>query len=101
MTLAHTLTMTPAVAKKAMTVWQDAYPSRPKAMHFINFPPVMESIYKMVTGFQKEKMRQRNHIHRKGNYCYTEVNILQLQKMYNIQYCYTFSVVANYLLLCK
>ena len=66
MTLAHTLTMTPAVAKKAMTVWQDAYPSRPKAMHFINFPPVMESIYKMVTGFQKEKMRQRNHVHRKG-----------------------------------
>ena len=39
MTLSHTLGMTPAVARKAMTVWQDAYPSRPKALHFINMPP--------------------------------------------------------------
>ena len=39
MTLSHTLGMTPAVAKKAMTVWQDAYPTRPKALHFINMPP--------------------------------------------------------------
>ena len=30
MTLAKTLGFTPAVAKRAMTVWQDAYPTRPK-----------------------------------------------------------------------
>ena len=47
MTLAKTLSMTPAVAKRAMTVWQDAYPTRPKALHFINFPSVMESIFKV------------------------------------------------------
>jgi len=66
MTLAHAIS--PAVAKKAMTVWQDAYPTRPKALHFINMPPVMESLFKMVQGFQKEKMRQRNHVHPKGDY---------------------------------
>ena len=37
-------------------------------MHFINFPPVMESLYKMVSGLQKEKMRKRNHIHPTGDY---------------------------------
>jgi len=66
MTLAHAIS--PAMAKKAMTVWQDAYPTRPKALHFINMPPVMESLFKMVQGFQKEKMRQRNHVHPKGDY---------------------------------
>ena len=47
MTLAKALGFTPAVAKRAMTVWQDAYPTRPKALHFINFPSVMESIFKV------------------------------------------------------
>ena len=62
--------MNPVVAKKAMTVWQDAYPSRcccpfhingkkmsitclihlyrPKAMHFVNMPPVIESVFRMM-----------------------------------------------------
>ena len=34
MTLAKTLGFTPAVAKRAMTVWQDAYPTRPKVWEF-------------------------------------------------------------------
>jgi len=67
MTAAHALNINPAVGKKAMTVWQDAYPSRPKALHFINMPPVIESVYKMMEGFQKEKMRKRNHVHPKGD----------------------------------
>jgi hypothetical protein len=67
MTASHALKMNPVVAKKAMTVWQDAYPARPKALHFINMPPVIESVYKMFEGFQKEKMRQRNHVHPKGD----------------------------------
>ena len=57
--------MNPVVAKKAMTVWQDAYPSRcsegflfhsdflqisrrPKALHFVNMPPVIESVFRMM-----------------------------------------------------
>jgi len=67
MTAAHALSMNPAVAKKAMTVWQDAYPARPKALHFINMPPVIESVFKMMEGFQKEKMKKRNHVHPKGD----------------------------------
>eukprot|EP00092_Neocalanus_flemingeri_P023117 GFUD01025065.1.p1 GENE.GFUD01025065.1~~GFUD01025065.1.p1 ORF type:complete len:185 (-),score=61.12 GFUD01025065.1:187-702(-) len=67
MTASHALSLNPAVAKKAMTVWQDAYPARPKALHFINMPPVIESVFKMVEGFQKEKMKKRNHVHPKGD----------------------------------
>lgn len=67
MTASHALKMNPVVAKKAMTVWQDAYPTRPKALHFINMPPVIESVYKMFEGFQKEKMKARNHVHPKGD----------------------------------
>jgi len=67
MTASHALRMNPVVAKKAMTVWQDAYPSRPKAMHFVNMPPVIESVFRMMQGLQKEKMRQRNHVHPKGD----------------------------------
>ena len=70
MTLSHALSMTPAIMKKALTVMQDAYPRRPKALHFINMPSVMESVFKMAQGFQKEKMRARNHVHPVGDYRY-------------------------------
>jgi len=66
MTASHAMSMTPAIAKRAMTVWQDAYPSRPKALHFLNMPPVIESVFKMVQSFQKQKMKERNHVHRGG-----------------------------------
>ena len=65
MTAQHALEMNPAVAKKAMTVWQDAYPAKPKALHMMNLPPVMETIYNMMQSFQKEKMRKRNVLHPK------------------------------------
>jgi len=68
MTLSHALAVSPAVMKKAMTVWQDAYPSRPKALHFLNMPSAMESVFKMAQGFQNEKMRARNHVHPVGDY---------------------------------
>ena len=70
MTLSHALAVSPAVMKKAMTVWQDAYPSRPKALHFLNMPSAMESVFKMAQGFQNEKMRARNHVHPVGDYRY-------------------------------
>ena len=47
---------------------KDGYPNQPKALHFINFPQIMETIFKMVQTFQKEKMRKRNHISVKGDY---------------------------------
>ena len=52
---------------------QDAYPRRPKALHFINMPSVMESVFKMAQGFQKEKMRARNHVHPVGDYRYFRI----------------------------
>jgi len=67
MTASHALLITPALGKKAMTVWQDAYPAKPKALHFINMPGVIESVFKMMESFQKEKMRQRNRVHPKGD----------------------------------
>ena len=38
---------------------------RPKALHFVNMPPIMESVFKMVQSLQKEKLRERNHVHPK------------------------------------
>jgi hypothetical protein len=67
MTAGHALQMNPVVSRKAMTVWQDAYPARPKALHFVNMPAVMESVFRMVQSFQKEKMRERNHVHPRGD----------------------------------
>ena len=67
MTASHAMSMTPAVAKRAMTVWQDAYPTRPKALHFLNMPPVIENVFKMVQTFQKQKMKERNHVHAVGD----------------------------------
>merc|ERR1719295_360771 len=37
------------------------------ALHFLNLPPVMESIFNMVQNLQKEKMRKRNHVHPRGS----------------------------------
>jgi len=67
MTAAHALQMNPVTVKKAMTVFMEGYPAQPKALHFINLPPVMESIFKLFESFQKEKMRKRNHVHPKGD----------------------------------
>ena len=63
MTAQHALEMNPAIAKRAMTVWQDAYPAKPKALHFINMPSFMESIFNMVQSFQKQKMKERTIVH--------------------------------------
>jgi hypothetical protein len=65
MTAQHALEMNPALAKRAMTVWQDAYPAKPKALHFINMPSVMEAIFSMMQSFQKEKMKKRSIVHPK------------------------------------
>ena len=65
MTAQHALEMNPAMAKRAMTVWQDASPGKPKAFHLINMPSVMESIFNVMQSLQKEKMKERTIVHPK------------------------------------
>ena len=38
---------------------QDAFPSRPKAMHFINMPSLMEAVFSIMKGFTNNKMKER------------------------------------------
>ena len=47
---------------------KDIFLLHSQAIHLINFPSVMESVYKMASSFQKEKMRKRHHIHPEGDY---------------------------------
>jgi len=68
MSAQHATQLTFPTMKKAVTLLQDAYPTRPKAFHILNMPGVMESIVALFRSFQKEKMRQRQHIHPKGDY---------------------------------
>ena len=75
----------PVTAKKAITLFQEAYPSRPKVntiahnciacihyylkgMHFVNMTDVMMVVFNMFQQFQKEKMKQRNKIHKRVKY---------------------------------
>lgn len=67
-TVQHALMFNPVMAKKGITILQEAYPSRPKALHFLNFPQLMQGVFTMMQGFQKEKMRKRNKVHLKGNF---------------------------------
>ncbi|MCL4140573.1 UNVERIFIED_CONTAM: hypothetical protein GTU68_002396, partial [Idotea baltica] len=60
---AHALQMTPSLVKKAMTIWQDGYPMRPKGLHYINTPPSFETVFSIFRSFMKEKMRKRVQIH--------------------------------------
>lgn len=68
MTAAHATQLSISLAKKMTTVFQDAYPSQPKAFHVLNLPGAMETIYNMMQSLQKQKMRERHHLHPKGDY---------------------------------
>lgn len=57
--LNHMIQMTPALVKKAMTVFYEAYPNRPKASHFVNIPSFFESIFTLFKPFMKEKIIKR------------------------------------------
>ena len=52
----------PSIAKKAMTVFQDAYPTNPKAMYFLGMPSFVESAFNVMKGFMKDKMKNRLHV---------------------------------------
>ena len=49
----------PSIGKKAMTIFQEAYPENPKAMFFLGMPGFMESVFNLMMSFSKEKFRQR------------------------------------------
>ncbi|KAB7494370.1 Alpha-tocopherol transfer protein [Armadillidium nasatum] len=59
----HLLQTTPSLCKKIFTVWQEAYPMRLKAFHYINTPPSFQVIMNLVRKFMKEKLKQRLHVH--------------------------------------
>ena len=66
-TMAHMKAFSPTMAKKIMTIFEEAYPNRPKQMHMLNMPSFMASLYNMMKGFMKPKMRERMYVHAKGD----------------------------------
>ena len=46
---------------------QDAFPQRPKGMHLLNLPAMLEGLLNMMMSFAKDKMKRRFHIHRKND----------------------------------
>ncbi|XP_047096992.1 retinol-binding protein pinta-like [Schistocerca piceifrons] len=58
-TLAHAAIFTPSAVKKSMAVYQDAYPFRPKAIHFVNTPSFSEAITGLFLPLMKPKLRKR------------------------------------------
>nr|XP_022919892.1 retinol-binding protein pinta-like [Onthophagus taurus] len=63
----HMLQMTPSMMKKSSMLFQEAYPNRPKAMHYFNPPSFIETMMNMFKPFLKEKMVKRFHIHNTKN----------------------------------
>lgn len=62
--MSHGLAMTPSIIRKAVNSWQDVYPIRTKAMHYINTPFNIHVVMNIFKTFMKEKLRQRLHLHR-------------------------------------
>ena len=52
----------PVQSKKQVTVLQDAYPIRPKAMHMMNLPSIMETVLNLFKSFMNDKMKSRMQI---------------------------------------
>nr|XP_022919566.1 retinol-binding protein pinta-like isoform X1 [Onthophagus taurus] len=63
----HMMAMTPSLVKKSAMLFQDAYPNRPKAMHYFNPPSFIETIFNLFKPFMKEKLMKRWHIHNTKN----------------------------------
>jgi len=68
-TTSHTLMMTPAIMKKHVVVFQDAYPMDNMAliemssMHYINMPKIVQSLFNMFLSQTKEMFKKMNHVH--------------------------------------
>ncbi|KAB7496403.1 SEC14-like protein 2 [Armadillidium nasatum] len=59
----YLLQTTPFLLKKIFTVWQEAYPMRLKAFHYINTPPAFQVILNLAKATLKEKLKQRLYVH--------------------------------------
>lgn len=69
----------PTVTKKAMTIFQEAYPNRIKGLHFVNTPGFFDMIFGLFRPFLTEKMKNRVSIFYHQIFCtYFEIH-------YNIQ----------------
>jgi len=62
----HASTLTLPLVKQVMTTWTEGYPTRPKAVHYINTPPSFTPIFNLFRKFMKEKMKKRVRVH--GSY---------------------------------
>jgi len=65
---AHLSLVGPATVKKLITMMETAWPIRPQANHLVNMPALAESLMALVQSLQKEKMRERNIVHKAGDF---------------------------------
>ncbi|KAK9730674.1 CRAL/TRIO domain [Popillia japonica] len=49
--------MSQSVTRKALTYMQEAYPIRPKEMHFFNIPSFFDAMMSLIKPFLKQKMK--------------------------------------------
>ncbi|XP_018019245.1 retinol-binding protein pinta [Hyalella azteca] len=61
--LKHASVLDVSLVKRVMTVWREAYPIRPKAVHYINTPAAFKPIFEVGKKFMKEKMKKRVFVH--------------------------------------
>jgi len=54
--------------KKLMKMGESAWPLRPKMLHLLNRPSMVDSLVDLVKGLQKEKMQRRQVVHPQGDY---------------------------------
>jgi len=54
--------------KKLMKMGESAWPLRPKMVHLLNRPSIVDTVIDLVKGLQKEKMQRRQVIHPQGDY---------------------------------
>jgi len=83
-TVRHMKTFSPTTGKKAMTIFQEAYPANPKAMYFLGMPSFMTSIFNVMMSFSKEKFKQRIQLVGKDDFAklHEELGIEILPKEY-------------------
>uniref|UniRef100_A0A1B6DLZ3 CRAL-TRIO domain-containing protein n=2 Tax=Clastoptera arizonana TaxID=38151 RepID=A0A1B6DLZ3_9HEMI len=66
-TLAHATQLQPALIKRAVVCYQEAYPIRPQSINVINIPAAFESVLTFIMGFIKDELKQRIVIHPKND----------------------------------
>ncbi|XP_064640434.1 alpha-tocopherol transfer protein-like [Lineus longissimus] len=66
-TLSHLKPFTPAVTKRCHGVWQDVYPVRLKAIHYINLPGFFKTFLDVCKPFLKDKYKDRMFYHNKSD----------------------------------